>query len=154
MLARPDTGRSPREIADGVPTSRALDAAEHELAAARQKRDTLRLEMQSLRSAGASDREITAHCASEIALDHGIAELRQRLAPLRRARGEAVAAALAPLRREAAAQILEALDDLRPLFDLLGSTAAEIDRAGGSAERVPPASSLDSLAARVTRIAK
>ena len=82
------------------------------------------------------DREIVAKLAEVSELRERRDELARRLTPLRAEHGRRVVEALRPLRQETAAQLLEPLRDLRAGFAMLDQVQVEIERSGGSAERI------------------
>ena len=155
MLAR-TTEQMPRAIAASV--TKTGEHAELELALreVRGQLDARRAEVRALtarsRDTNRLDREVAEKGGEVSELREQRDELARRLAPLRAEHGRRVVETLAPHRREAAAQALAALPELRAAFALLDEIPVEIERPGGSVERLAPVR-LDGIESALRRAA-
>ena len=139
MLAK-SKAKSPKEIAEGVGKTREHAALEQQLRELRGEVDTRQAEVRALtarsRDTNRLDREVVAKGTEVAELRERRDELARRLAPMRAEHGRRVVEAFRLLRKETAAQLLEPLRDLRAGFAVLDAVQVEIERSGGSAERI------------------
>lgn len=140
MLARTPMPTA-KEIAERVAKSAKHLEIEAQLAALRAEHDGRRAKMLQLiqstsrESHGTEINRLNAEVA-EIAVKMGLA--RAELEPLRQEHGFAIAKALQPMRQEAAMELVEVLAQARALREVIDETQVVIERAGGSATRMPP----------------
>lgn len=150
MLAKP----SPRDVAASVAktaqhrqleeqlaaiNARHADRRKHQLALIHQDRERHGAEINAL------ERELSTITAE-------MAPLRAQLADAKVAHGAAIAKALGPMRATAAAEIVDLVAKLRVVRNLIDETQVEIERAGGSATRMPPIG-LNDIERRARKIA-
>jgi hypothetical protein len=153
MLARTET-RTPRQIADGIAKSSALQRAEAHRIELTTKREAIRSAMDRPRSGHSHaniNSQMNALVAQERAIDDELAEAKKAIVTLRETHGLAVSKALAPLRRAAAERIIELLDELRPVCATLQECQALVERAGHQTVRFP-SPPLDEIAAIARRL--
>ena len=129
-----------RDLADVVRKSAKHLAAEQQLDALRSEHDQLQERQREL-IAGNRDRaaaEINAISEKMNEIERAMRPLRVEIAECREVHGAAVARALRNLRSDAARRIVELLADMRSARDIIDETQVLIERAGGSAPRMPP----------------
>jgi hypothetical protein len=131
---------TPAEIAAGVAKSTKHIEVEQQLAALRAHYEERRAHQLRLIHADRHNHggEINSLQAELDRLNGEMGPIRAELAECREVHGAAIAKKLAPLRRELASQLVDLAVEMRAVRGVFDESQVAIERAGGTAPRMPP----------------